>query len=323
MGSGRSNCWGWAIGALAALTAAVFVPAHRVGAGGYILPESAMSKSKPPEPPGSVTFTQDLSYGPLAKQRLDFCRPAAGAAPLPVLLLFHGGGLSGGDKAQHTFECLFFAQFGILVANVNFRLVVAGDPTTRWPAFVEDAQLAVRWLRANAAEHGIDPARMCSTGYSSGGHVAAMTAFMSEIFPGDMAHLFSRQSPQVGCFVDHFGPMDFLQVPGWQVTETKLFGDTMPRPKRCPASPPNFACIISPLYYIEQGAAQTLTIQGDRDGFVPPINGAEVNARLTELGIRNVSITYRGKHNWIGQTDAQVDMIELRAAEFLQHFLHP
>jgi acetyl esterase/lipase len=300
-------------------------PTPAASGGSYVLPHSAMSNVYPPVPPGSVTFTQNLQYGPLPIQQLDLCQPNGGSPPLPALVLFHGGGVAGGDKSTQADRCVYFAQFGVLVANINNRLTVKGDSTTLWPAYIEDSQLAVRWLRSNATALGIDPTRVCSIGFSSGSMMAMMVGYLNAIFPGDMADQITDQSPQVGCVIENFGPVDFLQIPPTTVTQTEnhLFGSSMPIPASCPATPTNFACTMSPLYYVTAGAAQTLTVQGSQDTLVPPQNAVELNNALTSLGIANQAITYNGSHIFQGLTSDQEDLIFLQEAQYLQAILAP
>jgi acetyl esterase/lipase len=63
------------------------------------------------------------------------------------------------------------AANGFAVASANFRLV----PSVTHPTPVHDVKAAVRWLRANAAEYGLDPDRIAIGGGSSGGHLASLT----------------------------------------------------------------------------------------------------------------------------------------------------
>jgi pectinesterase len=62
------------------------------------------------------------------------------------------------------------AAAGFVAVPVSYRLGEAG----RFPAALHDLKAAVRWLRAHAAEHGIDPARIGAIGSSAGGQLAAL-----------------------------------------------------------------------------------------------------------------------------------------------------
>lgn len=55
-------------------------------------------------------------------------------------------------------------------ASISYRL----SAETIWPAQIRDCRAAIRWIRAHAPEHGIDPDRIAVWGTSAGGHLAAM-----------------------------------------------------------------------------------------------------------------------------------------------------
>ena len=89
--------------------------------------------------------------------RLDLYTPAGATSPLATLLYLHGGAWAVGDKSDAAVERLVpLVGHGFAVASANYRLV----PSAIWPAQLHDVKAAVRWLRANAAEHGLDPARI-------------------------------------------------------------------------------------------------------------------------------------------------------------------
>lgn len=116
----------------------------------------------------------DCAYGPHERHRLDLYR-TSDAAGLPVVLFVHGGGFRLGDKGeagswQNAAFARTMAEAGFLGAAMNYRLL----PQARWPEGGEDVVLAVEWLRANAAAHGGDPARIVVVGTSAGAvHIAS------------------------------------------------------------------------------------------------------------------------------------------------------
>ena len=78
-----------------------------------------------------------------------------------------------------------------------------------FPAQLHDAKSAIRWLRAHAADYGLDPERFAFMGDSSGGWLATMMALTSgrPEFDGDVG-----VSTEVQAAVDFYGPTDFLQM---------------------------------------------------------------------------------------------------------------
>src|SRR5262249_9845858 len=105
----------------------------------------------------------DVAYGSAPLETLDLCQPVGALAPLPGLILIHGGSSTVGDKrAEFDVQgdtlldlCMGLASQGFVVASINYRLAHT-DP---WPAQVEDAQLAVRWLREHKDELHMDGGR--------------------------------------------------------------------------------------------------------------------------------------------------------------------
>lgn len=102
-------------------------------------------------------------------------RPLAASAKavLPLFIHYHGGGWCVGDLESYDAMCREFANGGhCAVLSVDFRLA----PEHPFPAAPEDALLAVRWARAEAARLLIDPARLALGGDSAGGTLAIVTA---------------------------------------------------------------------------------------------------------------------------------------------------
>lgn len=94
-------------------------------------------------------------------------------AVLPALVYYHGGGWVIGDLDSHDNLCRQLAnESGCAVVAVDYRLA----PEHRFPAAVDDAFGALRWIQAQAAELRLDPARLAVGGDSAGGTLAAVCA---------------------------------------------------------------------------------------------------------------------------------------------------
>jgi acetyl esterase len=91
----------------------------------------------------------------------------------PALVFFHGGGWVVGDLDSHDVVCRQLADAGALVViAIDYRRA----PEHKFPAAVDDAIAATRWIAGNARELGLDPARISVGGDSAGGNLAAVAA---------------------------------------------------------------------------------------------------------------------------------------------------
>ncbi len=97
-------------------------------------------------------------------------RPA-GAGPFPVVLDLHGGAWNKGSIDDCTARDEYLAERGIAAAALDFRHAADGYPTS-----LIDINYAVRWLKANAGNYGLDADKVAITGQSSGGHLAMLAA---------------------------------------------------------------------------------------------------------------------------------------------------
>lgn len=114
--------------------------------------------------------------GPGGRLRVRLYRPAGTVARLlPTILFFHGGGWTIGSLEAYDRPCRFFcARTGCALIAVDYRLA----PEHKFPAPVEDALGAYRWLVKEADGLGLDPARIVLAGDSAGGNIAAVAARM-------------------------------------------------------------------------------------------------------------------------------------------------
>jgi acetyl esterase/lipase len=103
-------------------------------------------------------------------------RPRAARGALPCILHIHGGGyITGSAAGQEAAHRPMAADLDCCIVSVNYRLA----PETPFPGAVEDCYAVLAWLNANAAELGIDPARLGVMGESAGGGLAAGFALLA------------------------------------------------------------------------------------------------------------------------------------------------
>ena len=91
----------------------------------------------------------------------------------PCLVFFHGGGWVIGNLETHDVACRKLADEGeLIVISVDYRLA----PEHKFPAALDDAIAATKWIAGHAKELGIDAARLLVGGDSAGGNLAAVVA---------------------------------------------------------------------------------------------------------------------------------------------------
>jgi acetyl esterase len=112
--------------------------------------------------------------GPAGRMRVRLYRPAGAVARLlPAILYFHGGGWVTGSLEAYDLPCRYIcARTSCILVAVDYRLA----PEHKFPAAIDDAAAAFRWLSTNAVSLGIDPARLIVAGDSAGATIATVLA---------------------------------------------------------------------------------------------------------------------------------------------------
>jgi acetyl esterase/lipase len=120
-----------------------------------------------------VEVIKDVAYvnGGDDRQKIDLYLPRD-RKDFPVLLFFHGGGYSKGDRKDVATFGETLARHGVGVAAVGYRL----SPQVKHPAHVQDAARAFAWAKANVAKHGGKADQLFVGGHSAGGQIAALLA---------------------------------------------------------------------------------------------------------------------------------------------------
>jgi acetyl esterase/lipase len=200
------------------------------------------------------------------------------------VIAVHGGAWSAGDKADCAEIGNFLAGQGYVTFSISYRLVT--DTGNRWPAQLEDAQRAVRWVRSNAGRFAVDPGRIAAIGGSAGGHIVACLGTLPP--STDEAGVSSR----VTCIVSLAGPTDLSDDFAGQVAQGAWTAEQVRRlfaadPRTTPA-----ARAASPLFQVCATSVPALVIQGRQDDVVPwrqaeryvqALHGQQVEAELVLL----------------------------------------
>ncbi|MAZ25957.1 MAG: lipase [Cytophagaceae bacterium] len=103
------------------------------------------------------------------------------AKPLPVLIIFHGGGWLINNKSIMDEMAAYVAENGdYVVCNVNYRLLGDQENTVTINEIIEDALGAVIWINEHISEYGGNPDMMAVTGDSAGGHLAESVVLFND-----------------------------------------------------------------------------------------------------------------------------------------------
>lgn len=232
---------------------------------------------------------RNLPYVPGGHERqmLDLYVPGNVRGPFPLVCFIHGGGWRNGNKSTST--AIPLITQGYAVAGIGYRLTDAAQ----FPAQIEDCKAAIRWLRANASQYGIDPTRIGVWGPSAGGHLSALLGTSGDVreLEGNLGNPGVSSRVQAVC--DFYGPADFLlgdvggpaENPNGPVA--LLLGG--PAPQR-----QEVARMASPVTFISRDDPPFLIFQGDRDRTVPLEQSQALAARLKQAGVDVELVVFPG-----------------------------
>jgi acetyl esterase/lipase len=111
----------------------------------------------------------------------------------PAIVFFFGGGWRSGTVGQFQRQAEYLAGRGLVAARADYRVKSRDEVTP--DKCVEDARSAVRWMRRNAKQLGIDPQKLIASGGSAGGHLAACTMIPKSV-EADSDDLSISTTPQ-------------------------------------------------------------------------------------------------------------------------------
>jgi acetyl esterase/lipase len=234
-------------------------------------------------------------------------------APRPAVIFFHGGGLVLGEPLQDLDSARWVADQGYVTFMAGYRLFDKTSGRNPWPTQLQDAQRAVRWIRAHSDEFNIDPDRVCATGHSSGGHLAGLVG-TSEVVEGSDPELAGIPS-RVDCVVSISGDADLTvpyQNPYWTDVFEEMFGATL-------AEDPAAWRAASPAHNVDEETPPFLVIHGNRDEEVPIQMARNLADALAVAGREFVFAEVPAGHLDIGAPEATMALIKA----FLAYQLHP
>ena len=239
----------------------------------------------------AVRVTMDLAFlAPDRKETLDLYLPAD-AAPgqkRPALVWIHGGGWTGGTKAENRAKniCRTVAEAGYVAVSIDYRLGAGA-----WPTNLFDCKNAVRFLRANAARYGIDPDRIAVAGGSAGGHLAlmvALTAGKPGLEPTGDATPYPGVSSAVRCVANFYGITNILtrretdQQGNPSEARRSLAGALSVH--RATSEGDDVLRLASPVTHVARSSPPMLTLHGRADATVDYLQAEELDRVARERG---------------------------------------
>lgn len=225
--------------------------------------------------------------------KLDVNVPA-GTGPFPCVVCFHGGAWKYGSRKDTAGFAADLARNGYVGVTASYRLA----PKHKWPAQIEDAKTAVRFLRANAAKFNLDPNRIAALGFSAGGHLSAMlgTADTTAGFDGK---LYPDQSSRVQAVVDYFGPTDLMLYAESPGVEKAFFHSFLGKSSTADTG---LYKLASPINHVTKDDPPFLILHGTADIIVPVIHSERLQEKLKDAGVPSELVTVSGGgHGWTGK----------------------
>lgn len=278
--------------------------------------------------PMPLAFIPDVQYGEADGKPLllDAITPRGTPdRPRPAVVWLHGFGWFAGTRRDNLeiSMCLFLAAHGFFTVSIEYRL--SGEAT--FPAQIHDVKAAIRWLRANAATHGIDPAHIGIWGGSAGGGLAALAGLTGDLPELEGSSGSPGYSSRVQAVAVASSPSDFLR-PGGEMSNDadgpveRLFGGTV-------AEKADLMRLGSPIAHVSRSAPPFLIAHGTLDETVPFEQGKWLYEALVAAGVEAEFIPIEGVyHNWLTEVEGipgREDTWKLGplALPFFTKHLHP
>ena len=193
----------------------------------------------------------------------------------PLFVWLCGGGFATMERSAYIPWLTYFAKRGYAAASIVYRL----SNSAHFPAQIEDAKKAIRFLRAHAGEFRIDPERIAVGGESAGGNLAAMVGVTNGISAFDVGE-YQEQSSRVSAVVNYYGPAALRRKPARQsmdgvpLPETTGDSRTVQLLGFDPETEPERAAKMEAQYYVNENTVPFFLAHGTGDTLVD-ISGSD------------------------------------------------
>jgi acetyl esterase/lipase len=264
-------------------------------------------------PPGIVEI-KDLEYGRIGERalKLDLFAPERLTRRVPALIFIHGGAWSGGKRDMYRYYTIRYAQRGYVCATISYRL----SREAPFPAAVQDAKCAVRWMRANASQYNVDPDKIGVIGGSAGAHLAMMVGYSSDLPELEGSAGNPSISSRVQAVVNLYGPVDLTTEFAQKAESVRRFLDNKTYTEAKALYEKS-----SPLNHVSADDPPTLILHGTIDDVVPVTQADVLAHKLKEVGVAFVYDRFEGWPHAMDAIEVVNERCQLSMNQFFAKYL--
>jgi len=248
-----------------------------------------------------VETIPDVVYGHKDGLALTFdvFKPKANANGAAVIIMVSGGWVSPYSPPQQAAERFKdLSDKGFTVITVRH----GSSPKYFIPEIVSDVRRAVRFIRYNAKQWGVDPNRLGVFGGSAGGHLSLVLGTASDDGDANAKEDFMKASDRVASVVAYFPPVDLRPLArGVNPPHNGGALDRFPALNFEKEKAPDY----SPIVHVSSDDPPTLLIHGDKDRLVPVSNSKIIHEAFQKNNVKTQLIIIEGADHGFQGEDAK------------------
>lgn len=214
----------------------------------------------------------------------------------PAVVIFHGGGWSGGSPNTFIPHARYFRNNGFKVFVATYRLAKESQGLTPVECLL-DAKSAMRFVRTNSEKFNIDPNKIVASGGSAGAHLSAATALIDNYNDQD-------DDMSVSCIPNAlvlFSPVIDNGPAGWAFDRVGGYYKD-----------------FSPLHNIREGMPPVISFLGSKDSLIPVVTMQYFNEMIQRVGTKSELHVYEGQAHGFFKSEKYFPITMGLAVDFLQ-----